>query len=109
MSADRWNTCPKCKVIAEQNRIKLARKAEKSYGKVSSEQYLRMLEDVKNGDKQDERETLREDFYIGLDEDGEFSIDYSASCDKCGFKHTFEYKKTIVKSNDVEVAETDVV
>lgn len=90
MSADNWSLCPKCAVISEQQRQKKQAKADKAYGKVSAEEYKRLLDDANF--IQLPRETLREDYEISTDKDGQFSVDYGAGCTVCRF--TFEYHYT---------------
>lgn len=83
MGADNWGVCPKCKEIAEKN-------IASAYGKVSEDEYLAIL------DKNKKVETsLREDYEIGVDSDGEFSISYSCHCSKCGFKFEYKYSQDV--------------
>ena len=42
--------------------------------------------------------TLREDYDIGIDENGEFEIDYCASCKECKFQFKFNYKQDVLQS-----------
>ena len=86
MSADNWGVCPKCKETAEKN-------ITSAYGKVSEEEYLAAL----NERKQIENNlTLREDYEVGVDIDGEFSVSYSCHCSKCGFKFDYKYSQELV-------------
>lgn len=86
MSADNWGVCPKCKETAEKN-------ITSAYGKVSEEEYLATL----NKRKQIENDlTLREDYEVGVDIDGEFSVSYSCHCLKCGFKFDYKYSQELV-------------
>ena len=39
--------------------------------------------------------TLREDYDIGIDEDGEFEISYWASCEECKFQFKFDHKQKV--------------
>ena len=86
MSADNWGICPKCKETAEKN-------IASAYGKVSEEEYLATL----NKRKEVENETtLREDYEVGVDIDGEFSVSYSCHCSKCGFKFEYKYSQELI-------------
>ena len=90
MSADNWTTCLKCKSKKENDTKKAKLKVEASYGKVTSSEYLSLINDISN--KKDEKEmTLREDYEIGIDAFGTFSVNYSASCTKCKFKYSYDY------------------
>ena len=44
----------------------------------------------KCGKSEETNFTLREDFKIGTDSNGIFSVDYCCSCKECGFKFKFE-------------------
>lgn len=84
MSADNWGVCPKCKETAE-NKIASA------YGKVSEDEYLAILNTCKKIEA-----TLREDYELGVDTDGEFSVSYSCHCSKCGFKFEYKYSQDVI-------------
>lgn len=47
--------------------------------------------------KHKEEETLRQDWELYLDEDGKFSVEFSASCRKCGFSYKFKHSEKLVK------------
>lgn len=93
MSADRWAICPKCKRDAEKQRDDKKLKAGKSYGKVTPGEYLAALAESEKPTELGE--TFREDYWLGVNEDGFFSIDYSGSCGTCGLDHKFKYEKQL--------------
>ena len=66
-------------------------KAEKSYGKVTSDEYLSLISGISNKETEEQEKTLREDYEIEMDEFGLFSVNYSASCSECGFKYKYDY------------------
>ncbi len=76
MSADRWSICPKCLQKHDDA-------LEAAYGKVSPTVYAGMC-------SQELDTNMREDWELGTDEEGKFSINYSCYCRSCGFK--FEHK-----------------
>jgi len=39
--------------------------------------------------------TLREDYKIWTDEDGEFLVGYTCKCSSCGLSHEFEHKEQL--------------
>lgn len=80
MSADRWTKCPNCK--AEHDK-----KLMDSYGKLSVEEYLALANSYDNDEN-----ILREDFYVGVHEDGVLEIDYNCECCTCSFKRTHKNK-----------------
>lgn len=90
MSADNWAICPKCKITAEEKQKKLKLKAGAAYGKVEPEAYLQMLAEAEGPIVH--KETLREDFYIGIDEDGDFSASYRGNCTECKFSFSFKHE-----------------
>jgi len=67
MSADAWRICPKCKASIEKDAPK------------------------------EQSETLREDFEVWMDEDGEFHVDYRSHCQVCGFGHKFAHTEKVLK------------
>lgn len=91
MSADNWTTCPKCKSNKEDVIKKTRLEAEKSYGKVTSDKFLSLINDISNEENKEPDETLREDYEIGMDEGKSFSINYRASCSACEFKYNYDY------------------
>jgi hypothetical protein len=89
MSADAWRVCPKCLQKAEN-------KKESSYGKVSEEQYLRILSELDNL-KDEDIETLREDYEMFTNYEGKFYVSYSCSCSVCHFNFEYKYEKDLMK------------
>lgn len=108
MSADNWTVCPKClsKFATEVSNWK--KKMEESYGKIPIEEFNDLQKKVaiyqhalQNGmkdavmtDIEDETDTLREDYEIGIRDDV-FEVSYSASCDKCGFRYNHKFTDEI--------------
>lgn len=93
MSADNWRVCPKCTVIAETAYADSQKKIAISYGKISAEEYLKLVNAAPK--LPEPHETLREDYEIGTYKDGEFSVDYSCACTKCGLSFSFKHKQKI--------------
>lgn len=89
MSADRWTTCPKC----DKRRIDAIKAIEESYGKVSAKDYIMMLNKVNNDCNTDS--SLREDYEQGIN-DGVYSVNYRANCNKCGFKYNYKFEKEVL-------------
>lgn len=83
MSADNWTICPNCKRIQENKTV--------AYGKVSEEEYLRVLREQETPLKT----TLREDWEVGTDRDGEFYVSYSCRCEECGFAFEFKHEQKV--------------
>lgn len=81
MSATNYAICPKC--------IKIKKEEKVVYGDVTEKEYLAS---IKNHEKVIS-ETLREDYEVYFDNDGNFIIYYGCSCEVCEFKFNYNYKK----------------
>lgn len=90
MSADNWDMCPQCKVNAEVKQSQLLVEAGKAYGTVSPEEYIGLAKVAALPIQLED--TLREDYWQGMNEDGRYSCSYRCSCSICGF--SYEYKFT---------------
>uniref|UniRef100_A0A6M3L344 Uncharacterized protein n=1 Tax=viral metagenome TaxID=1070528 RepID=A0A6M3L344_9ZZZZ len=93
MSADNWAICPKCRKVALNQKEELAGKAKKGYGKLPPEEYEELL--LLSRKPIDEETTMREDFCMGTDKYGDFSIEYSAFCQNCDFKFKFMHSESV--------------
>lgn len=93
MSADNWRICPKCTGINEAAYEASRKEITESYGKVSAEEYLRLVSIAPKPPIH--LETLREDYEIGTFEDGEFLVNYSCYCSACKFEFSFKHKQKI--------------
>ena len=93
MSADNWAKCPKCAIQGLERKRKEISLAAESYGEVDQQEFLKRLETAR--EPLDLRETLREDYWIGVDESGEFLVSYSCFCDKCGLRYEFKHKELL--------------
>ena len=93
MGADNWGICPKCKNLNDENNRKRVLDVGKKYGKIPAEEYIKLAAEANKPIKLET--TLREDYEIGTDLDGEFSVNYSCSCSVCGFKHQFKHTEVL--------------
>lgn len=95
MSADNWAICPKCILIKEQEKKELSAEIDAAYGRVSQQDYLDMVARGKIVTPLEP--TLREDYWIGLDEDNPvmFEVSYAANCSECGFKTEFHHTEIV--------------
>lgn len=85
MSADAWRECPRCKDQLEEI-------LKNSYGKVSAEEYLRIVSETED---RIEETPFREDYEILMDDEGEFYINYHGECTQCGLKHKFKHTEQV--------------
>lgn len=96
MSADNWGVCPKCNEKWEAETEAMSARVEEAYGKVPPEEYIRILSEYearKTLDEMDTRE-LREDYELGINEDGLFYVIYSGDC-SCGFHFKYRYEQKV--------------
>lgn len=96
MSAANWAICPKCLKNATKKYDALVAKARKSYGKVSLEAYTDLIAEIPKPARL--KETLREDYELGIEDNGMFIVIYRASCSVCDFKFEFRHSESCNKS-----------
>lgn len=93
MSANAWRICPTCKRLNDEKNKKRILDAEKKYGKISADEYIKLAAEVQKPIELEE--TLREDYVIFLSESGLFCVSYGCSCSVCKFKYNFEHKENL--------------
>lgn len=82
MSADNYTMCPKC-VKNQEVELELNQQLlQDNYGKINREEYQKLVSSTSV--KKELKETLREDYEIGIYGD-EFFYSYSASCSVCNY------------------------
>ena len=99
MSADNYAVCPQCITNAEYERANAQREANEQYGKISQDKYLALVRIAEYDKAENIRgavPTLREDYTIGVYDNGEFRIEYSCNCHVCGFSYTYSVNNGIV-------------
>ena len=89
MSADNWTKCPNCGDTHEKEIARRRAALNKSYGKVDAAEYLTKTRELEEFSKQEQEDTLREDYEQGIYE-GKYYVSYHGSCTACDF--SFEYK-----------------
>jgi hypothetical protein len=95
MSADAWRVCPKCEVKREREIEEGWSKVEAAYGKIHSEEYIRLISEQNQRETAEGPHTLREDYSIWMNEDGEFRVSYRGECDVCGFLFEYEFSQHV--------------
>lgn len=91
MSANNWRTCPRCAVERRNEETAAMQAARDSYGKVPAEEYEAAIQEAESLSRTPISTTLREDWEIGTDENGEFHVGYSCQCKVCGFIFHYEH------------------
>jgi len=92
MSADNWTICPACKKRVDALNEARINAPALAYGKVSAEEYGRLIEAAKN--LLPHEDTLREDYFVGIN-DGKFSVSYAGRCSACTFVHRFKHEEQL--------------
>ena len=97
MSADNWAVCPKCKIVTIKEYDKRLKHAQDQYGVASSDQYRALIVEA-------EKplvfvDTMREDYELGVDSNGEFCIVYSCHCSFCKFEFKFRHTEDALKGD----------
>jgi hypothetical protein len=94
MSANNWRKCPNCMAAVQNARLKKIANAKAQYGVVSAEKFVELVRraelPVVLGD------ALREDYEIGIDDAGLFSVSYRCSCNICPFVFSHKSRKQVV-------------
>ena len=93
MSASNWIVCPRCKADDAARRKRHEELIGKSYGNVSQERYAKLCQDLK--DWPEPAEEMREDWELGMSEDGTFFVSYRCVCGECGFEHRFQHEEKV--------------
>ena len=89
MSATDWSVCPKCFKAAKEKQERRKRRAKAAYGKVSDEEYQKLLRRANRRIEMPNH--LREDYTQGVDDEGEYGVHYRASCADCDYEFEFNH------------------
>ena len=78
MAADSWNTCPKCHSLRVAEREREWDHLRKQYGKIDPDEFVRLTTKLRESPDPDfdseDNQSLREDYELGINEDGEFWV-----------------------------------
>lgn len=110
MSATNWAVCPNC---LRRHAEKLARKKTEllpAYGVLPLEEFDVLRAEVQEMERAHDQWgrdrdhlTLREDYNrVGVDEGGDFSILYVASCQACPFDYRYEFTERALTDQLIE-------
>ncbi len=90
MSADNWSDCPQCIKLYKEGIVADKETLVEAYGKVGANEFITMKTDLDNKVRGSYKtDTLREDYQLWIDENGEFIVNYRASCSDCGFEYEY--------------------
>ena len=98
MSADNWALCPRCKEQRQKDVAVLHEKARTAYGNVPVEQFdeIRAAAEALEAQGDEGLWTFREDYELGVLEDGEFYVTYRGGCSKCSLSHGFKHSEQVM-------------
>ena len=91
MSADNWAVCPRCLKAARAEQARAEEAARAAYGAAPVEEFDRLRAEAAKGIDAERLRTFREDWYIGILDDGEFRVSYKGSCNVCHLHHEFKH------------------
>lgn len=92
MSANNWATCPRCVKRLQAEEDAKAEALAASYGKVSADEYDRLKAELRATATAETKYELREDYSLGVQPDGKFSVSYHARCSACDFRFSFKHE-----------------
>lgn len=92
MSADNWTECPRCADEWEKRRANRDAELLAAYGHVPADEYRKRADATDKANSAQMPDELREDYEIGV-RAGEFSVDYRAHCETCGYKFTYTHSQ----------------
>lgn len=94
MSADNWTTCPRCSINKDTAAAKAQAKADAKYGKVPAQEFMELLAQAEALKEAEMTQTMREDYDIGIG-DGEFEVNFRASCSTCGLRYEYKHAEQV--------------
>lgn len=95
MSADNWMHCPRCEQAHVENRQKEIQKAKNLYGVIGPDEYNAAMQIAEAIPESPEDETFRENYEIGMESEGTFTIGYSGHCTECDYSHDFDHTEEV--------------
>ena len=93
MSADNWTQCPVCVKRYAAQAAKRIEAAQDMYGKATAAAFIAATEAAERFASSGIDNSMREDYDIGMDDSGVFSVDYRCSCD-CGFRGSYKHSES---------------
>lgn len=94
MSADNWRVCPNCEQTLWEKWENEKEQLRKSYGKIPAEKFVEESQRLAEQPEVDES-SLREDYEIGIYDDGKFHVNYSGRCQQCGYGFNYKHEQEI--------------
>jgi hypothetical protein len=98
MSAEHMSACPQCAALARARSAALADTARAAYGQVPAAEYTAMTAAAASAAPSGER-TLAEYYEVHGAASGTVTVEYGASCSKCGLEASFKYEHSLLPAN----------
>lgn len=99
MSADNWAKCPKCWAKAMDEIHQQAERQSNAYGKVPEKTWLKnqrlLWEKTDNLNGSGFKESFKENYQIGVDIEGRFSVEYRGRCMACDASFEYKYETNV--------------
>jgi hypothetical protein len=95
MSADNWTICPRCLLRAEKAAADKRQEATDAYGKLPVAEWQALYANAEKASERFDKQTLREDYELGTDCLGVFSVEYRAHCGVCQLSYKFTDNRTV--------------
>lgn len=98
MSARNWRTCPKCLMLEKQRYDAEHKALSEQYGKIPLDEFIKRRDSI--AEPWREEDALREDYEIGVCDDGIFFCNYRCYCAHCDFEFLFRQENKQVLPTD---------
>lgn len=95
MSADNWTHCPRCLQKHQEFRDAEIRIAKALYGVIGPDEYAAAMQTAEGILERPEGPAFRENYEIGIESDGTFTVSYGGHCTKCDYHHEFEHTENV--------------
>lgn len=95
VSADNWRACLRCAARREAELAAEQVGIDEDYGQVPVDEFDQRRLDLANKRAEPVKETFREDWEIGVFDDGEFFVSYRGGCSVCDLRHEFKHAEAL--------------
>lgn len=93
MGADNWGQCPRCLAKHRKAMTEINEALDKAFNTMVAREYQDLVNKTKKPDEPEH--TLRENYEIGVANDGKFYVIYRCRCEVCDFKFSFRKEQVL--------------
>ncbi len=93
LSNKQMSVCPKCWDDLVDRKNKLEQRCVNEYGKIPKEEFMELVEQSRVAIEG--QHSLLENYEIGMEQSGKFTVGYKCTCLSCGFFFTFEHAEQV--------------